>query len=335
LQESILMTEPPASAAGDPPACRAAAAWAPAPLGLVEATGDDAVRFVDNFTTAAVSRIAVGGGSEAFFTDARGQVLVLTTILRTETGLLIVTPQVLAGTLRDHLEHYHIREAVDLRDASAECTAFLVVGPEAIATMERLSGSAPPVESLAHMPAVIGDAPIRIVRVTGQAADGFWILAPANDAARVAERLAAAAIPRADQAELEALRIEARYPAAADIPAKTLPQELGRDARAISFTKGCYLGQETVARLDALGHVNRRLVRVAIDSPEPPPVPAAVQAGGVEVGTLTSVCPAPLTCGSLGLGLVQVKALAAGGLQVGGAAARAVEDQPSSERGMS
>jgi tRNA-modifying protein YgfZ len=328
------MTEPPAPPAGDGTACRAAAAWAPAPLGLVEATGGDAVRFLDNFTTAAVSRIIAGGGSEAFFTDARGQVLVLATILRTETGLLIVTPPELAGTLRDHLEHYHIREAVELRDASAEFTPFLIVGPEATATVEQLSGSAPPVEPLAHVPALLGDATIRIVRVTGQAADGYWILAPANDAARVAERLAAAAIPRVDQAELETLRIEARYPAAADIPAKTLPQELGRDARAISFTKGCYLGQETVARLDALGHVNRRLVRVAIDSPEPPPVPAAVQAGGVEVGTLTSACRAPLTGGSLGLGLVQVKALAAGALQVGGAAARVAEDQPPSERGM-
>jgi folate-binding protein YgfZ len=306
----------------------AAAAWAPLPLGLVEAAGSDAVRFVDKFTTAALATIATGRGSESFFTDARGQVLVLATILRTETGLLILTPPEKAALLRDHLEHYHIREAVELRDATAEFAPLLVIGPEAAAAVERVTGCVPPGESLAHAAALIGEAPARIVLVTGQAADGYWILGTADAAATVAKRLVDAAVPRADRSQLEPLRLEARYPAAADIPAKTLPQELGRDARAISFTKGCYLGQETVARLDALGHVNRRLTLVAIEAAEPPPLPAAVEAGGVEVGTLTSACRAPLTGGSLGLGLLQVKALAAGELRVGGAATRVLDDRP-------
>jgi folate-binding protein YgfZ len=237
--------------------------------------------------------------------------------------------------LRDHLEHYHIREAVDLRDASAELAGFLVAGPAAAATVERLTGTAPPVETLAHGQALIGATTVRLVRVSGQSADGYWILTRAAEAAAVAERLAATAVPPLGQAELESLRIESRYPSAADIPAKTLPQELGRDARAISFTKGCYLGQETVARLDALGHVNRRLVLLAIDSVEPPRVPTTVRSDGIEVGTLTSACRGPLGDGSLGLGLVQVKALAAGGLDVGGAAARVIEDRPPSERGLS
>jgi folate-binding protein YgfZ len=322
------VSESPAHPAGEGLDCPSGAAWAPLALGLVEATGADAVRFVDNFATAAVSRIAAGGGSEAFFTDARGQVLALATILRSETALLIVTPPGLATTLRDHLEHYHIREAVEVRDVSAEFAAFLVVGPTAAAAVERLSGSAPPVAPLVHAPAAIGDAAVRIVRIVGQAADGYWIFTPVGDTATVAERIAAAALPRADSAALEALRIEARYPAAADIPAKTLPQELGRDDRAISFTKGCYLGQETVARLDALGHVNRRLVLLAIESAEPPQVPVAVEAGGVEVGTLTSACRAPWAGVSVGLGLVQVKAFAMGDLRVGAATARVVEDLP-------
>jgi folate-binding protein YgfZ len=329
------MTEPPANPTGRHPGCPGGAAWAPVPLGLVEATGGDAVRFIDNFTTAAVARLGPGGGSEAFFTDARGQVLVLATMLRTEAGLLVITPPGLAGMLRDHLEHYHIREAVDLRDASAELAGFLVAGPAAAATVERLTGTAPPVEPLAHGQALIGATTVRLVRVSGQSADGYWILTRAAEAAAVAERLAATAVPPLGQAELESLRIESRYPSAADIPAKTLPQELGRDARAISFTKGCYLGQETVARLDALGHVNRRLVLLAIDSVEPPRVPTTVRSDGIEVGTLTSACRGPLGDGSLGLGLVQVKALAAGGLDVGGAAARVIEDRPPSERGLS
>jgi folate-binding protein YgfZ len=315
---------PPAIPSDRAPPARTAAAWAPWPLGLVEASGGDAVRFVDNFTTAAVSALAVGGGSEAFFTDARGQVLTLATILRTEAGLLVLTPPGLAATLRDHLEHYHIREAVELRDASADVAAFLVTGPEAAAAVERLAGCTPPVEPLAHQTVDLGGGGVRIVRAVGQGADGYWILAASTIAATVATLLDDAPVPRVDEAELESLRLEARYPAAADIPPKTLPQELGRDARAISFTKGCYLGQETVARLDALGHVNRRLVLLAIDAPAPPAVPATVTLDGADVGLITSASRSPLTGGPMGLGLVQVKALAAGDLRVAGAPARVV-----------
>jgi len=134
----------------------------------------------------------------------------------------------------------------------------------------------------------------------------------------------AAGLPRAESADVEAARIEARYPAAADIPPRTLPQELDRDARAISFTKGCYLGQETVARLDALGHVNRRLVLVAVAADEPPPPGAAVRQGGEEVGTVGSGCRSREPGSALVLAIVHVKALGGGPLEVGGAAGRVV-----------
>ena len=134
---------------------------------------------------------------------------------------------------------------------------------DAAAAVARLAGCAPPGEPLAHETVDLGSGVARIVRRVGQGADGYWILAASTVAAVLAERLTAAAVPRVAEADLERLRLEARYPTAADIPPKTLPQELGRDARAISFTKGCYLGQETVARLDSLGHVNRRLMLLA------------------------------------------------------------------------
>jgi len=305
---------------------RTTAAWAPLPLGVLEVSGRDAVRFIDNFTTASVSALAGGGGSESFFTDVRGQVIALVTILATEGGLVILTPPGQAATLRDHLEHYHIREAVDLRDASAAHAVLLVAGPRAAEVVERLGGGAPPATSLGHRGITIGGCDARVVRVTGQGADGWWILVPASAARNVGGQLEAAGLPRADAEDLEALRLESRYPAAADIPPKTLPQELGRDALAISFTKGCYLGQETVARLDALGHVNRRLTLVSIDSPNPPTVPAAVTLSGVDVGLITSACRSAATGRSLGLGLLHVRALAGGDLHVAGAVARPVPE---------
>ena len=137
-------------------------------------------------------------------------------------------------------------------------------------------------------------------------------------------RLTAANLLQADPATLESLRIEACYPTPAEILEKTLPQELGRDTLAISFKKGCYLGQETVARLDAMGHVNRRLALVAIDAAEPPPMPAVLELEGRTVATLTSVCHSSQRACLVGLGLVQTRALASPDLRVGTAAARVV-----------
>ena len=301
--------------------------WAPVAVGVVEARGRDAVKFVDGFTTAAVSQFAVGGGGEGFFTDARGWVLALATILRTEAGLLVLTDPTVAATLREHLEHYHIREQLELDDISSSLDAVVVAGPEAAAVMAALGVSSPPEGPAGHVTCRLGELEARVIRRLGQGGDGYQIQVASGLGGAVAERLAAAGVPRGELATLEALRIESAYPAPADIPPKTLPQELGRDARAISFTKGCYLGQETVARLDALGHVNRRLALVAIEAPSPPSVPAPILHAGAEAGLLTSVCPSPRVGGPLGLGIVAVKVLTAGGLTVAGAPARLVEQE--------
>ena len=300
---------------------RGAAAWAPLDTAVVLATGRDAVRFVDNFATAALSPLEAGQGTEAFFADARGWVLALTTILRTAGGLAILAAPGAGPRLRDHLDRYHIREALELTDASAQVATLLVAGPEARDWLVRLGVEALPQVAAEHIDAELDGGSVRIVRVEGQGADGFWLQAEPPVADRIAARLQAAGLPRAEPPDIEAMRIEACFPAPHDMPEKTLPQELGRDARAISFTKGCYLGQETVARLDALGHVNRRLVLVTLDTPQAPTTPVAVSHAGERVGTITSACLSPRRGRPVGLGLMQTRAITLAGLQVEGSAA--------------
>jgi len=302
------------------PAFRARGAWTGIPVGVIEATGPDALTFVDHFTTASLGGLPAGGGTEGFFTDARGWVLALATLLRTETGLRIVTDATLAAGLLTHLEHHHIRERVELRDVTATTEAAIVAGPGAEAVLAGLCESPLPTAPHSHAMLRCGGLDACVVRVAGQGVDGYRIEVPTGQRMQLAEQFAAAGLADAAAADLEPLRIEAGYPAPADILPRTLPQELGRDGLAISFTKGCYLGQETVARLDALGHVNRRLAILAIDSAAPPEVPAPIRRAGAEVGILTSACESPAIGGPAGLGLVQVKALDAGGLQVGDAA---------------
>jgi ADP-ribose pyrophosphatase len=155
--------------------------------------------------------------------------------------------------------------------------------------------------------------------------ESYWLQAAAGSLPRLIDLLMAAGVARASPEAVETARIEAGLPGPADIPAKTLPQELGRDARAISFTKGCYLGQETVARIDALGHVNRRLTAVATDAAAAR-VGAEVRRAGVVVGRVTSSCVSPLAASGLALALVQCRdAVPEGPLDVEGTPARVID----------
>jgi folate-binding protein YgfZ len=207
---------------------------------------------------------------------------------------------------------------------AALAIAFLLVaGPAAADVLAPLAGAALPARLLDHVAMQIAGIDATVARVDWAGAVGFLLRVSAADRDRLASALRAAGIPEAGAEAVEAVRIEEGRPAPADIVEKTLPQELGRDARAISFTKGCYLGQETVARIDALGHVNRRLVAVATAGPVEQG--AIVTAGGETIGTVTSACLSPRIGGGLGLVLALTKKLAAGAaVEVAGAPARVV-----------
>jgi len=116
------------------------------------------------------------------------------------------------------------------------------------------------------------------------------ILIKPTDRARLCDYLAAMGGIQADESEFHRRRIETRFPwFGVDIDGANLPQEADRDTHAISFTKGCYLGQETVARLDALGQVQKKLVRWDLHAQSAPAVNSELKEDDRVVGRLTSV----------------------------------------------
>lgn len=304
-------------------AFRTAAAWTQLPgRGTLRARGRDAAAFVDKFTTAAVGGLRPGQGTEGMFADVRGWVIALTAILRTDDGLLIDCDGAVAGRLREHLEHYHIREDMDLVDVSSDVACFAIVGPEAPGWLgARVEGDVP-TAPLEHGMLRCGGIEAVVSAIDWFGPAGFLVRVALESRERLNDWLVSEGLAQGTAAALEPLRIEHRYPLARDIPPKTLPQELDRTARAISFTKGCYLGQETVARIDALGHVNRSLAIVAVEGDVAPPPGEAVSCGGEDVGVLTSVCVSP-RLGPCGLALVHRRGLAPGAvLAVAGRAGR-------------
>lgn len=297
-----------------------AAAWAELPgRTVVDVRGADAVPFVNRFATNALAALEPGAGAETFFTDAKGWVLALATALRTDAGLWIDADAGLATPLAGHLEHYHIRERLEIVAAAA--AVFLLAGPRAAAWLAAQAAE-PGAERFAHARGSLGGRSAQIARGDWIGPDCFLIRVDEAERSGFADWLAATGLPRAAPAAIDAARIEWGRPGPADMPEKTLPQELHRDGRAISFTKGCYLGQETVARIDALGHVNRRLTGVAcVDGP--PRIGAEVRQGDELVGTISSSCLAPRLGHGLGLSLLRGAAPDAP-LTIDGRAGRAI-----------
>jgi folate-binding protein YgfZ len=330
-------------------ALRDAVAWADAGRRrTVLVSGEDAVRFVDGFCTAPLATLAPGCGSEAFFPDARGQVLLWATVLRGADGVWIdADPLPSVGndgedgawSLAAHLERYHIRERLEIADRTDAFAAFSLGGPAAGAWLENEMPGAVAATVPGHaidriadaaagiLPGRWGEIPVLVVRGDWLGAGSFLLVSGREDRERLVDRLQRTGIVEASAAAVDAVRREEGRPSPRDIPARSLPQEFGRDTRAISFTKGCYLGQETVARIDALGHVNRRFVGI-VTAAEMMDLPATVtqRPGGEQVGTITSAGPSPRFDGWLGVGLMRTAALAEGvGLEVDGMGARWVE----------
>ena len=171
--------------------------------------GPDAVRFVDNFTTAALSALAEGEGTEGFFTDARGWVLAMTSILRIEDGVWLDAPAGLAASLREHLDHYHIRERLELCDASEDRGNLIIAGPQAEAWLAARLSVRPPEALLHHGRGLLGDVPVAIVRVDWYGPTGFLVQSDKADHPRLVAWLEAHAVPRAEEAAWDAARVVA------------------------------------------------------------------------------------------------------------------------------
>jgi folate-binding protein YgfZ len=328
---------------------------------MVVVAGEDAVRFVDGFCTAALATLAAGTGTEAFFPDARGQVLLWATVFKAADGVWIdADPPGMAPadgasegwSLAAHLDRYHIRERLEIVDGSDRHAALFLAGPAAGAWLER--EAMPSVDVVAGLPGRGGSHPALTAPLLGRVADvaagilpgrcagipaailqGEWlgpgtylVVVSRDDAPRLVERWRGEGIVQASAAAIDAVRREEGRPSPRDVPPRTLPQELDRDIASISFTKGCYLGQETVARLDALGHVNRRFVGIVADGDGAagPGATVTIRGGGETIGTITSGGPSPRLGGWLGLGLMRTQGLEAGvELEVAGMPARWVK----------
>jgi tRNA-modifying protein YgfZ len=239
---------------------------------VLEIAGTDASRVLNNLTTNDLSKLRDGEQLETFITDVRGWTVAHGFARNLPGRTVFVGQHPNPTTVCNHINRYIIREDAVVTDLSDSHGLFLVEQATALDQTQR-SGDNPNDDFVTIAASITGP-------------DNCLVVAP-SDAIKTL-------VPTAiDKLKFNLARIKNFWPVMGqDILEKCIPQELDRDERTISFTKGCYLGQETIARLDARGQLQKKLclLEFTIDSgTHPLAVSAKLDSDGKEVGQITSI----------------------------------------------
>ena len=245
----------------------------------IEITGNDRVKFLHNFCTNDIRGLAEGAGCEAFITSVQGKVLAHVFVAARESALSLLSVPGCAERIITHLSRYQISEDVTCDDLTARRGLLLVAGPGAA---ETLANAGCEVQALAHgkhREFSFGSSSLTIFRSDFLGLPCYLVSCAVEEVPGWRDKFQGQGAMPAGTAAFDALRIEAGFPLyGVDISDANLAQEVNRTAQAINFAKGCYLGQEPIARIDAMGHVNQQLRGIRLST-------GPVRAAGADVLT--------------------------------------------------
>lgn len=278
-------------------------------IGRLKLTGEDALDLLNRLSTNKLDDLAPGGVMGSVLTTNKGRVIDLLFIARQDDHLLVLTSPDTRRRVAEWIDFYTFVEDVEIADITQETAMFTLLGASPADAHPALAALPPRGSAIADIDGV----PALAVRYDSDlfGADRIDLIAPHSDAPRLRDALLARGATPVSAPALDLLRIERGIPAH--------PNELNEDYNPleaglwefISFNKGCYIGQEVVARLNAYDKIQRHLVKLTWQAPDDPAPQAALYAGDRRVGALTSVAPAEAGK-RIGLGYVR-KAHAAPG----------------------
>jgi tRNA-modifying protein YgfZ len=289
--------------------------------GKLAVGGADAAEYLQGQLTNDVERLAAGEGCYAALLDRKGHMQSDMRVLHAPAaplphvakrrsggaGFWIDTEAIAREAVLRHLTTYSIGREVEIADLSDERAILSLIGPRSA----EVAGVPPLPEFASEAASVAG-----VECVAVGTADGVDLIAGAGEATRLREALLAAGAGAVGPEAAEVLRIEAGRPRfGAEMSVETMPAEAGIVERAVDFEKGCYIGQEPVARLHYKGRPNRRLRGLELSAPAAPGAPLLL--GEREVGRVGSACVSPAR-GPIALAIVRREAEPGAELAVGG-----------------
>jgi folate-binding protein YgfZ len=285
--------------------------------GKLALTGADARAFLAGQVTNDIVGLPAGGGCYAAFLTHKGKMLGDMRILAVgepAEELLLDTERSTLQALFDMIRRFKIGYDVELHKRTVQRGLLSLIGPRAraIAAAEDL-----PADEHAHRAGEIAGRPVRLIATDC----GVDVLCEADDSDAIRAALEHAGALPVGEAATEIVRVERGRPRYGfDLDDTTIPQEAGLNERAVSFTKGCYVGQETVARLFYRGKPNRHLRGLRLS--EPVDAGAELQLGDRTVGHISSAIVSP-THGPIALALVRREAAIGETIDVAGGEATA------------
>lgn len=277
--------------------------------GLGEVIGPEAASFLHNLCTNDIRNLPPGRTVEAFFATAKGRALAHVHVSHVAQDRFLVqilgSPGVdagLGGKLHAHLDRHLISERVELADRTGSMGVLRLLGPRAGQVVRELTS----IEGNDLPDLDVREGQDLLVRRVDEVLPGFDVLLPSERVEQaIARCLELGAVP-GDDATFEVLRVEAGTPAwGKEIDDDRLVMEVNRGARAISYTKGCYLGQETIVMARDRGQVNRLLLGLAAEGEEPLAPGAKLMHQDQEAGLATSSAWSHRLQRMVGLGYVK------------------------------
>ncbi len=254
-----------------------------------EMPGEDRGRFLNALVTCPVQGLEAGTGTYGFITSAKGKVLADMVVLAAGDRFFLELPESAAEAAREHVLKYRIADRVELEPLSNHVIRT-VAGPAAGATLAGLvtKGEVPGAD-WQHRRTELAGVPVRLAKrgLAPVPAWDLWLPADGEEAVRAA--LAEAGASATGDEAWERLRVTAGVPRfGVDFGPDNLPQETGLEAAAVSYEKGCYLGQEVVARIHYRGGVNKGLVGLRLEAGDVAPG-AVISYEGRSAGRLGTV----------------------------------------------
>ena len=277
--------------------------------GRIVLTGADRRSYLQGLLTNDIEALSPGTGCYALMLNAQGRMLTDMRVLELGDRILLDVPRAIAGAIRDHLDRFIFSEDVQVEDATGSLATVGIYGPAALDVLRSagVEGDAPS--------ALFASTPVRmagfeavLVRSDEIGVPGYDLILSARGRDGATAALAAAGAVRADAADVEVVRIESGRPRfGVDMDGETIPLEAGLEDRAISRSKGCYVGQEVIVRVQDRGHgrVARRLVGLTLAADAAVPAAgAAITADGKDVGRVTGAAFSPAMARPVALGYV-------------------------------
>lgn len=285
--------------------------------GIVEVGGKDGTRFLNGMVTSDVKALKVGSGQYSVMLTVHGKLIADMQIYAIDDRYWLDLHQELAPKVLQAIDRHLVADEVEIRDRIADFVLLALQGPASLELLAQLGiGGAKDLEEYQHLETTIESKYVRVIRASETGESGFVLVTEAGAAVAVWQGLLQAGCDHqlrpVGMEALNTLRIEAGMPwYGIDMDETNLLQEAGLE-RAASFSKGCYIGQETVVRVAHRGHVNWHLVGLVIGGSEVPEVGAKLRHDQREVGRITSAVHSPALSRPVALGYVRRERMAPG-----------------------